>query len=448
MYHRTGKDRVERLRWIGGAMVVAVLITGAVNESRQRDVPTPLKPGDSGDAEQYYASVSKQLGLSGGKRPFNTLDDLLRYFGQNLKAKDLDCLPPVLLMATQKDILAARYFSPKTSDVARISNKLSWRKVVRLNAQPGSKAATAGLKSMHFLSVVYVKDRMKEPFPEDGATTINIQVLLTRDKAKLGAGKDPAYWLVFNPDAGKYSLGDSTTTSWDAAEEKTGERRYYVPAACQTCHGGSHEVAILHSFDTDWYIDKAQLGEDFGPAFEKAKWGPLYDCGTDPTAQAYKEGFAVFRKLNAEIFEQNEAVLKQAEKADPKRKLWTTKQVARQTASAAKWCELHKSSAQHMLLFQRATGEPAKQWNPDDPIDRDLLPLLNRYCYRCHTGVRYNVFIKETVLGMSETGRGKTVVEKMIEKMTEKEMPQDRDMEKHHPKDRAKMLMLLRQLKD
>lgn len=418
-----------------------------------------IKPGDLADAKKYYAeSVSMQLDLAGGDRPFEDLGALLAYFGygQLLKAEEVDILPPRELAAKVAggDVLAARYFSPKTSDVSGLSNKLSWRKVVRLKARADSEAEKAGLAAMHFLSVVYVDRATDDPFPPSKSKTLNVQVLLSR-KPGWDDDKDPAYWLVFDPAGGKYTLGYSTTTSWDAADPALiamkGSQQYFVPTACRTCHGGTQRVAVLHSFDTDWFIDKVQPDEDFGTAFRDAKWGPLYDCMTGPNAMPDKDGFDIFRRLNAEILAQNRAVLAFAEKSDPKHQREPTRQVARQTAAAAKWIDLHKLSDRHVPTRDRALRDSptAPAWDKAEPIDRELLPLLNRYCYRCHTSVRYNAFAKEELVRKRGDGM---LVERMIARLTEpdrkRRMPQDRDMEARHNGDWKKLLDLLQKLRE
>lgn len=418
----------------------------------QLDLPRSFPETTDDDAKAYYRRVSQQLNLPVGEKPFADLDSLLTYFGHNnLSAWEVDVLPPEELRkrVIGGDVLVARYFSPKTSDVSGRSNNLSWRKVVRLKPQANSPAEKAGLAAMHFLSVAYTNDR---PFPEGRSTTINVQVILSR-KPGWESGQDPAYWLVFDPDGGKYSLGFSTTTSWDAADPALldGQRKYHPDRTCRMCHGGRHDLALLHFLDTDWYLDKVQPGDDFGPVFANSKWGPLYDCGSDPQSPTYASGFDVFRKLNEEILEQNTAVLAEAEKQDPMHTKWVTRQVARQTKAAAKWVELHAKSDRYFPPLERALGDPQSQqvWNQNDLIDCQLLPLLSRYCYRCHSTLKYNVFDKHELV-RKDRQRGEMIVTRMIARLQETEiksrMPQDRDMEKRHNPDWRKLLELLQKL--
>src|SRR5262249_46057466 len=106
-----------------------------------------------------------------------------------------------------EEIVAARYFSPKTSDVSGLSGQLSWREVIRLNPPPNSAAAKDGLRAMYFLSVLYVNDLEKDPFTN---RAINIQVILARDPVAKPKD-DPVCWLVFDP-AREFALDYATTT--------------------------------------------------------------------------------------------------------------------------------------------------------------------------------------------------------------------------------------------
>jgi hypothetical protein len=51
-------------------------------------------------------------------------------------------------------------------------------------------------------------------------------------------------------------------------------------------------------------------------------------------------------------------------------------------------------------LFERVLKSPlgSSTWNPANPTDAALLPKLNRYCFRCHGSVKFDVFDKEMVL--------------------------------------------------
>ena len=90
-------------------------------------------------------------------------------------------------------------------------------------------------------------------------------------------------------------------------------------------------------------------------------------------------------------------------------------------------------------------------WKDTDPIDKELLPLLNRYCYRCHSSLRFNVFDTEALVQKPAPGR-KPIVSRMIEKLEEEElvdrMPQDRDMKGRHNADWKKLIDLLKRLEN
>ena len=44
----------------------------------------------------------------------------------------------------------------------------------------------------------------------------------------------------------------------------------------------------------------------------------------------------------------------------------------------------------HVPPYERGFG--AQPWKPDNDNHRILLYYLNRYCYRCHSSIKYNVF--------------------------------------------------------
>lgn len=55
---------------------------------------------------------------------------------------------------------------------------------------------------------------------------------------------------------------------------------------------------------------------------------------------------------------------------------------------------------QPKALFDRALKSPLgpAMWNSANPVDAALLPKLNRYCFRCHGSVKFDIFDKEMVL--------------------------------------------------
>ncbi|MDW8244729.1 MAG: hypothetical protein RMJ88_16090 [Thermogemmata sp.] len=420
----------SRRNCVGFGWSVAAALTGAAlvvpaQPPRQADIfPLPaagLHPvtgerrqipmGNPAEAAQYYADLAKQLQFPGGNPPQN-LDQLLAYFGYTaLRAIDLEELPPDVMMGDRDnfqavlskrrgelpqpnefakqgwDILAARYFSPKTTDVSGQVNTTSWRKVVRLVPVPGSEAEANGLEFMYFLSVLYVEDLCKNPFENQAS---NVQVILTKDlnneQAKL---EDPLAWLVFDPAKG-FALTDHTATSWDAADPKLIAKHgvkipYYVPTACSHCHGGPgiqvngalrHPWAVPQFFDTDYFQDRTACGEDFA-VVGNSPWGTLFDAGKNPKAQCYRRGVEVFWRLNHEM-------LAPTLQVDQNEELPST-------IGLRNWLRRHGeqklTNADHLPPIKRGIpvglrgqNNPDKEWSQNDPLDRELLPLLNRYC--------------------------------------------------------------------
>jgi hypothetical protein len=250
---------------------------------------------------------------------------------------------------------------------------------------------------------------------------VNIQVLLTRALDRAGDGynpiaANPAYWLLFDPRE-NYKLSYSTTTSWDAADPaltaQSGVREYFVPTACQQCHGGRPESATPHFFDTDYTLDRVQPGDDFHASVGQGPFGALFDCGKDQESDQFRRGFASFRKLNEEILAHNRAV----------------KTAPLHIAGAENWMRMHADSDRHAPPLERAwPGENG--WKASKETDRNLLPLLNRFCYRCHGTIYYSVYDRDTVAFLADY---------MLTRLTATDaadhMPLDRDLEKTNPKE-------------
>lgn len=76
----------------------------------------------------------------------------------------------------------------------------------------------------------------------------------------------------------------------------------------------------------------------------------------------------------------------------------------------------------------------AKTWKMENENDKQLLPLLNRYCFRCHSAVKYNVFDKTAVLRLAklEGPRGikaRLTIKPGAQNYKELIMPQDRELD-------------------
>lgn len=421
--------------WLAAAACTALAGCGAEPAEEKRVDIFPIRldtlekqritTGRAKLAADYYKRLGDSLSFSNHEPP-ESLDVLLRYFGyEKLTAHDLDTLEPAKLMDREAmlkqypdapelaegdwDLLAARYFSPKTSDVSGKSNKMSWRKVVRLKPRPGSPAAADRLSALYFLSVLYVEESDQDPFQ---APSLNIQVIVARDpEEKQSKLEDPIAFFVFDPNL-DYELGYATTTSWDAADPELckGLQPYYLPDACIQCHGGADiELGTPQFFDTDYILDKAE-GVDFR---QRIGDNPaLFDAGNDPSAAKYRDAFEVFRKLNREIREHNRAV-------DPQ---------ALSTLGADNWMRLHEASDEHAPPIERGWLSSGNEWHKDNPLHEELVPLLNRYCYRCHGTIYYNVFNKHDKLGVQQGVED--WVGMMAENVEAGRMPLDRRLSK------------------
>jgi hypothetical protein len=136
----------------------------------------------------------------------------------------------------------------------------------------------------------------------------------------------------------------------------------------------------------------------------------LYDGRKDESD--FEQAFNVLRELNREIEAQNKSV-------PPAQSF--------QLRAVTKWLELHEKDSGHKDVFARAlrpasSGDP---WKADNPTDKELLPLLNRYCFRCHSSLKFNVFDRPAVVR-----RKKDILENMTRVLTdEKKMPQDRNLD-------------------
>jgi hypothetical protein len=173
----------------------------------------------------------------------------------------------------------------------------------------------------------------------------------------------------------------------------------------------------VNYLDTDHWIDRT--GDDF-KAVNPA----------DVLVDGEELGYDTIRKLNTEIESQNSAVIGSGANFA--------------LLAVRKWLDLHRKGQpnRHVPPFERAlsnaTGDPV--WTAGADPDQELLPLMNRYCFRCHSSVRFHVFQKKEVIKRKGST---TVLNSIIDRVTKGNMPQDRKLD---PATKAELLKLFEKL--
>lgn len=373
-----------------------------------QDIELKVKPGSEAEAKAYYLQLQQKL-VNFPKSPLieSSIGDMLVYYGfPALLAKDLEALDPEDLMDFKKlreavsnkpdfesayatkplqpdEILVSRFFAPKIIAVSDPQpdvpiSGFGWRKVLRFRARIGSPARSDGLDAFYLL-FNFADNATK--FPK-GKPAGQIQALLVPTYPTAGKHND-IYFLVYDnltkPNPGKVGLFLEAT--FDLASGVPADGKYYVPIACGQCHGTekvNQPGGKVNYLDTDHWFDRT--GDDF-------KLVKPADVLVDGEAQAYD----TIRKLNAEIEKQNSAVLGAS---DPKFALLAVK----------KWLELHKvggpNANRHVPAIDRGLAEAAGDpiWTAGTDPDDKLLPLMNQYCFRCHSSVRFHAFQKGEVI--------------------------------------------------
>jgi len=402
-----------------------------------------LDPGSTTAAQNYYDQLADpngdDLSIPDSSHPF-TLDDLLAYCGYaGLRAFDLQRLASGTLMSftslqqqasnpaeftqafantpiSNGDLIATRFFAPKITDVSGLDPhpRFGWRKVIRLKTRAGSTAVSKKITDLYVLFNFFaLPDAKTDPFADTNISPNN-QVMLIRTNPR------KAYWMVFD-EVTATSPGpriDYLNATFDGRDPqvingaKNPVRKYYVPDACAQCHGGTTRPKLTF-LDTDHWFDRVQPGDDF-TALATVPWGVVYDGGkvtadggSTPTTTAFDDAFAVIRTLNTEIQAQNTA-------AGPVNNNLHLR-------GAANWLRLHQTSSAYIPAVQRGFG--SNTWTPGNTGDEALLPLLNRFCYRCHSTVRYSIFEKQAVLARKDE-----IHERLETTDLNTVMPQDRKL--------------------
>jgi|HubBroStandDraft_6_1064221.scaffolds.fasta_scaffold02297_3 hypothetical protein len=377
---------------------------------------TAIPSGSEAEARKYYQDLSSRIGFqvedppSGQAGPTTTLVDVAAYLGYVAKPptppltakEDLQDASPAALMdpaalgkrlggvpLSTGDVLVARFFAPKISDVSQPSvTQAGWRKLVRLRAQPSSAAAAHGIEYGIILFNFFAP--IDQPDPFTGSDSVNTQTILVGSDSRKSL-----YWIDFGKTSEGAKLSHELDAFFDAGHipaaltaQNGGKAPYFVPCSCISCHGGlrldftitppapdNHFSApLLDYLDTDYWQDRTAKGDDF----EGLKAPVLFDPGT----------FGVILLVNQEIQRQNVA-------AQPDSVL---------RRAAEHWLTWHlQQGTQPEALFDRALQVSANshRWNPSDPTDAELLPKLNRLCFRCHGSVKFDVLDKEMVLALT-----------------------------------------------
>ncbi|HEV7504467.1 MAG TPA: hypothetical protein VGS07_06125 [Thermoanaerobaculia bacterium] len=400
-------------------------------------------PGTEQEALEYYGKIRGALvRFPKEKLTDSFIADMLAYYGfPALLAGDLEALSSATVMDFEQlrravsnkpefeaayqgkplrpdEILVTRFFAPKIINVRDPQvggvpvGGFGWRKVLRFRARQGSDARGAGLEDFYLL-FNFTSNTPK--FPE-GIHAGQIQALLA-PIYPIRVGHNDIYFLVYNGlgsvNPGKVGLFLQATFDFAGVVP---DDKYFVPRSCGQCHGTENTTQSggkINYLDTDHWIDRT--GDDF-------KLVKKEDVLVDGVPQAYD----TIRKLNREIEKQNAAVLKPG---DPKFAL----------LAARKWLELHSEgrSAEYVPPLKRGFAENAGDpvWTDGSSPDKDLLPLLNQNCFRCHSSVRYHVFQKAAVIARKSGIRGR---------VSSGNMPPDRTLD---PATKAKFLALIDQLR-
>lgn len=375
------------------------------------DVPS----GDPQSATNYYRRLATTIDFSTPDLIFQTkLDDVATYLGYDgITGRDLQNLSPDILMDPQNnlagtnssfqhpdrlitaigtapqptnEILVTRFFAPKIMNIhdPESIRKIGWRKLIRLRARPGSRAAQHHIGYGIVLFNIATLPGAVPFSPTDESK--NTQVMLVTDLDNVPPPNTPGpptiFWLdyrSFSDQDGILSLAlDQTFDANELPTPQNGTKSYYVPDGCVACHGGNPRRAMVNYLDTDHWFDR--LENDF-PNLKASGLPLLFDAkNNDMTTPAYKRAFDVIATFNAEA----DAEVK---KAQPQ---------CDEALASAKWLEVHATNYDHVQPTDRAIGNDPR-WSPNDTNDVRILSSLNQYCFRCHGTVKFSVFNKEEI---------------------------------------------------
>jgi hypothetical protein len=426
-----------------GSIVTAVCGCRQPSASQQPSSQIPVKvqveAGDEAQAKAYYAETLKALDLTTDLDKVD-MTLMLKFMGYDdlTPAQLEDVRSADLMKRFGSDLLSSAFFAPKITDVSQGPGKINvgWRKVIRLRSRAGSNAIKKGIAAGFILFNKFQgtnpDDDPFEPAKHESQTT---QLILVRGAKSSDAepANRPLHFFVYGPVSGGAKLKLALTASFDAAAPEieaelartSTVKNYFVPLACGQCHGGlklnelgDKEVNFaaqkLNLLDTDHWLDRIEDGDDFA-FLQHSKFPVLYDS-KDPSGTAtHDSAFAVLRSLNEELKSQNQLV------DDPAKPSF-------QFRAISKWIELHTSDTSHRDVFARALTPSGTglAWDSKSSPDKDLLPKLNRLCYRCHSSISYNLFDR------SQVACRKTPIKNFLalDPANPRHMPQDRVLDK------------------
>lgn len=458
------KGRAQDQRNIGPASAVAqgVGMSSASKMHNLLSVFPLIESGEKTETDIYYQRVGKLINF---KIEGSTLNGFLDYLGyKGISAADFETLPSEELMPTTTaefsalaakvtnsgqfvsahsladftgdNVLVSRFFAPK---IVNFNDKNphgpslnpfnpGWRKLVRLRAIPGSRADVAGMQTAYILFNVFEPDETKDPFKNE---SVNNQVMLIPKVNSTAPAtlSDAAFWLLYLTRSTGYPLGFALKVGFDLPNCTIGTpgcsttRDYFVPRACAQCHGhdtlgaaldgapvkpnaaktdientqdmlvGVYAFAKVNYLDTDQWYD--MIAYDF-PGTAAGQHDALFDgVKNNPSSPKHQRAFDVLRKLNTAIEKQN-AGSARPDGSDKFKRLAVTK-----------WLELHQTDASHISPIKRGLEVTAGQvWSAANADDEKLLGLLNRYCFRCHSSLKWSVFDRSALF---QNGRKITI---------------------------------------
>jgi hypothetical protein len=348
-----------------------------------------VEKGSEEQAIAYLEEAKGHLPSFSGSFLDTNLDALLAYTGYTqATVAQLEELDHVTL--NNRGVTSIRFFAPKIINVQPPLDpnvKYGWRKVVRVPVASGSDADKDGIES---LWVLFNYFSATPSFPDPLVSRSGaLQAILERKASTLGAPKYPVYFFVASPYP-EYKLGLYLEASFDAPappSEDPAINKYYLPYSCVQCHGASAGQGMLKTkinyLDTDHWFDRVQSGDSFADV----PVANVLPDGGQPGTDTFKLAFAMAQTLNQKIELQNNAV----------------DSGSFQHKAVQTWNRLHPDAANtsHIPPFGRsiAYAPDNLSWQANVDPDKDLLPMLNRYCFRCHSSFAYHVFDKKAVKG-------------------------------------------------